>query len=241
MAQPRHRLDRHHARLHGRRGRSCSSAGSTTQTVPFGDGHDGQARPGRPRQRRRNSTRRSSSRCPSAPSTTNHNTPHSGKAEWWSGFGDNLNSTLTRTIDLTGRDVRRRSAPGCRATSRRTTTTSTARCRPTVAPPGPRSARRSTASFAWAQKTWDLSAYTGQNVQFRFRVATDGGVLERGLPRRHRRDVDGDDRYDRRRRVRRRRLDRRSGFTHHQRHDLASRCRTSTSPRTASTAATTRR
>ena len=31
-----------------------------------------------------------------------HNTPHSGTAEWWSGFGDNLNSTLTRSVDLTG-------------------------------------------------------------------------------------------------------------------------------------------
>ena len=26
------------------------------------------------------------------------------------------------------------------------------------------------------QKSWDLSAYKGQSVQFRFRVATDGGV-----------------------------------------------------------------
>ena len=34
VAQPRHRLDRHHARLHGRRGRSCSSAGSTTRPCP---------------------------------------------------------------------------------------------------------------------------------------------------------------------------------------------------------------
>ena len=34
--------------------------------------------------------------------TTKHNTPHSGAAEWWSGFGDNLNSTLTRSVDLTG-------------------------------------------------------------------------------------------------------------------------------------------
>ena len=31
-------------------------------------------------------------------------------------------------------------------------------------------------TFAWSPKTWDLSAFAGQNVQFRFRVATDGGV-----------------------------------------------------------------
>ena len=34
--------------------------------------------------------------------TKEHNTPHSGAAEWWSGLGDNLNATLARNIDLTG-------------------------------------------------------------------------------------------------------------------------------------------
>ena len=43
-------------------------------------------------------------------------------------------------------------------------------------PRGRRSARRSTTCSRWAQKSWDLSAYKGQTVQFRFRVATDGGV-----------------------------------------------------------------
>ena len=110
--------------------------------------------------------------------TTDHNTPHSGKAEWWSGFGDNLNSTLTRTRRPDGRQdlgLGQRLGPG--QPRGRTTTTSTARCRPTTAPRWTAGRHaRSTATFGWAQKTWDLSAYTGQNVQFRFRVATDGGV-----------------------------------------------------------------
>ena len=32
--------------------------------------------------------------------STNYNIPHSGTTEWWGGSADNLNSTLTRTIDL---------------------------------------------------------------------------------------------------------------------------------------------
>jgi immune inhibitor A len=31
-------------------------------------------------------------------------------------------------------------------------------------------------AFAWTEKTWDLSAFAGKAVQFRFRVQTDGGV-----------------------------------------------------------------
>ena len=34
--------------------------------------------------------------------TTEHNTPHSGTGEWWSGLGDNMTSTLARSVDLTG-------------------------------------------------------------------------------------------------------------------------------------------
>ena len=55
--------------------------------------------------------------------TAKRNTPHSGSGEWWSGFDDNLNVTLARTVDLTAAKT---SAVGAwvRATSRRTTTTS---------------------------------------------------------------------------------------------------------------------
>ncbi|HWO50961.1 MAG TPA: immune inhibitor A domain-containing protein [Ornithinibacter sp.] len=107
--------------------------------------------------------------------TTEHNTPRSGAAEWWSGFGDNLNSTLTRSVDLTGATSGSVSAYvqgglekdydylyGEVSTNGGTSWTQ-------VGAP-------IDGAFAWAQKTWDLTAFAGQNVQFRFRVATDGGV-----------------------------------------------------------------
>ncbi|WP_374969541.1 immune inhibitor A domain-containing protein [Terrabacter sp. BE26] len=108
--------------------------------------------------------------------TTKRNTPHSGKAEWWSGFGDNLNSTLSRPVDLTKATssasisayVQGNLEPdydylyGEVSTDKGVTWTQVGE---------PVNGR-----FGWAQKTWDLSSYKGQGIQFRFRVATDGGV-----------------------------------------------------------------
>ena len=100
VAEPRHRLDRHHARLHGPVGEAPA------RLARLHDGArsartDGQARPGRPGHARRPAGRR---RPAARTSTviTKHNTPHSGTGEWWSGFGDNLTSTLARSVDLTG-------------------------------------------------------------------------------------------------------------------------------------------
>ena len=106
---------------------------------------------------------------------TEHNTPHSGSAEWWSGYGDDLNNTLTRSIDLTGAKAASVKAyvqggleedydflyaevsidNGANWTKVGTPVDGT---------------------FAWTEKSWDLSAYAGKAVQFRFRVQTDGGV-----------------------------------------------------------------
>jgi immune inhibitor A len=112
--------------------------------------------------------------------TTDHNKPHSGSAEWWSGLGDNLNATLARGIDLTGATSGSVSAyvqGGLEedydylyaevSTNGGTSWTQ-------VGAP-------IDGTFAWAQKTWDLSAFAGQNVQFRFRVATDGGVASQAF------------------------------------------------------------
>ena len=187
--------------------------------------------------------RRSSSRCPTRTVTTNHNTPHSGTAEWWSGFGDDLNSTLTRTVDLTGAR-RPASVSACVQGNLevRTTTTSTARCRPTVAPrwtAGRRADRRRLRAGPRRPGTCrPTRARTSSSASAsRPTVACSSEAFLDDIAV----TVDGVDRTDGRRRGRRRCLDRQGGFTHHQRHHLASRCRTSTSPRTASTAATTRR
>ncbi|MFL6166796.1 MAG: immune inhibitor A domain-containing protein [Ornithinibacter sp.] len=107
--------------------------------------------------------------------TTEHNAPHSGTAEWWSGLGDNLNATLTRSIDLTGQTAGSVSAwvqGGLEVDydylyAEVSTNGGTSWTQVGAAVNG---------IFPWQQKTWDLSAYAGQNIQFRFRVATDGGV-----------------------------------------------------------------
>ena len=112
---------------------------------------------------------------------TDYNTPHSGSYEWWGGAADSLNNTLTRTIDLTGATTASVSAWTCSTTSRRTTTPCTPRPRRTTARPGSRSGTSSTVTArTWTQKSWDLSAYEGQSILFRFRYATDGGLHYEG-------------------------------------------------------------
>ncbi len=112
--------------------------------------------------------------------TTVYNTPHSGKAEWWGGSADNLNSTLSRTIDLTGATSSASVSAwvqsdieegydylyGEASTDGGTTWTQ-------VGTP-------ITGKADWTLTTWDLSAYVGKSVQFRFRYYTDGGVHNPG-------------------------------------------------------------
>ncbi|RKT77743.1 immune inhibitor A [Terracoccus luteus] len=108
--------------------------------------------------------------------TTERNTPHSGSAEWWSGYGNNLNNTLSTTLDLTGATTSASVSAwvqgnlevdydymyGEVSTDGGTTWNQVGTPVDGV--------------FGWTQKSFDLSAYKGQSVQFRFRVQTDGGV-----------------------------------------------------------------
>ena len=108
---------------------------------------------------------------------TDYNTPHSGSYEWWSGSADNLQNTLTRTVDLTGQTSGAMSAflenqiekdydflfVEASENGKDWTALDTI-----------------TGESAWAKKTWDLSAYAGKQVQVRFRYATDGGLHLKG-------------------------------------------------------------
>ncbi|EWT01699.1 protease [Intrasporangium oryzae NRRL B-24470] len=108
--------------------------------------------------------------------TAKRNTPHSGTAEWWSGFDDNLSSTLARTVDLTGATTSASVSAWVQGNLEKdydylyaeVSTDGGANWKQIGSPIDGR--------FAWTQTTWDLSAYKGASVQFRFRVATDGGV-----------------------------------------------------------------
>jgi len=110
---------------------------------------------------------------------TDYNTPHSGSYEWWGGAADDLQNTLTRDVDFTGKtsasltawleaDIEtdydylfvETSVDGASWTQVGSPITGEGQ--------------------AWAQKTWDLSSLAGKAGKVRFRYATDGGLHYKG-------------------------------------------------------------
>ncbi|GAB4046158.1 immune inhibitor A domain-containing protein [Catellatospora paridis] len=110
--------------------------------------------------------------------TTNYNTPFSGSFEWWSGSGDDLNNTLTRTVDLTGATSASLSAQSWYEIE--------AGYDYLYLEVNDGSGWTSVGdvlqdeSGGWVPVSWDLSAYTGKSVSVRFRYATDGGFAPKG-------------------------------------------------------------
>jgi immune inhibitor A len=122
---------------------------------------------------------------------TDYNTPHSGTSEWWGGSADNLNTSLTRTVDLTAAktsatvsawakyDIEKDydflaaevSADGGTTWTPVGTPLDGVSGEVPVAGVDP-----SYGSSVWTPISYDLSPYKGQSVQFRFRYATDGGL-----------------------------------------------------------------
>ncbi len=108
--------------------------------------------------------------------TTKYNTPYSGSYEWWGGSADGINNTLTRDLDLTG------------ATTAALTTKIWYNIEEgydflygEVSDNGGTSwtaldALDGNSGEQWVDKSYDLSAYAGKSVKFRFRYQTDGGV-----------------------------------------------------------------
>ena len=112
--------------------------------------------------------------------TTEYNTPHSGSAEWWGGAGDNLNSTLTRRVDLTGAET---SASVDAWLENDTEEGYDYLYGEVSSDDGATWSQVGTpidGTFDWTEKSWDLSSYVGQSVLFRFRHNTDGGVHHDG-------------------------------------------------------------
>ena len=107
---------------------------------------------------------------------TDYNTPHSGATEWWGGAGDNLNNSMSRTIDLTGATSASVSSwlwanieDGFDYLYGEVSTDGGATWADAGAP-------ITGDASDWAQHSWDLTPFVGQQVTFRFRYATDGGV-----------------------------------------------------------------
>ncbi|MBV1851942.1 immune inhibitor A [Catellatospora sp. NEAU-YM18] len=113
-----------------------------------------------------------------------YNTPASGSYEWWGGSADGLNTTLTRTVDLTGattsaslsskawHEIEKgydflylevNDGSGWKQVGTPLTANSGGGDDP-----------------AWVNLSYDLSGYVGKSVQVRFRYMTDGGVHKKG-------------------------------------------------------------
>jgi immune inhibitor A len=117
---------------------------------------------------------------------TNHNTPHSGSGEWWTGFGNDVSATLTRDVDLTGKaaaDVGFWVSGSIEVgydTLRGEVSVDGGATWTTVGGPIDGgiddAATQEDDELAWTKQAWNLSDYAGKTVKFRFRFDTDGGV-----------------------------------------------------------------
>ncbi|MFG3697861.1 immune inhibitor A domain-containing protein [Micromonospora sp. NPDC047620] len=122
---------------------------------------------------------------PAQTQTTSYNTPFGGSYEWWGGSADDLNTTLTRQLDLTGATSASITAKAWYDIEEdydylyaEVSTNGGATWTPlgnSSIDAGETGVDGST-SGAWVDLAYDLSAYAGQTVQFRYRYQTDGGV-----------------------------------------------------------------
>ncbi|MFC4148895.1 immune inhibitor A domain-containing protein [Micromonospora mangrovi] len=122
---------------------------------------------------------------PAQTQTTSYNTPFGGSYEWWGGSADDLNTTLTRTLDLTGATTASISSKlmydietdydYLYAEVSTDGGATWADVKNNLVPAGANGITGSS-SGAWVDSTYDLSAYAGKTVTFRYRYATDGGV-----------------------------------------------------------------
>ncbi len=109
---------------------------------------------------------------PDRTKTEEFTTPYAGKLQWWSGQGNSLNHTLTRTVDLTGKTSASVSAWVATDTEadydmlyvEASTDGKTWEKLLTV-----------DGQTSWTQRTVNLADYAGTKVEVRFRYATDGG------------------------------------------------------------------
>ncbi|MBT9257555.1 immune inhibitor A [Phycicoccus sp. MAQZ13P-2] len=114
---------------------------------------------------------------------TEKNTPHSGQGEWWSGLGNDLSSTLTKDVDLTGAtsgSVEAFVSGNIEVDYDYLYGEVSADGGATWTPVGDGIDGSfdgdTDSALAWTKASWDLSDWAGKKVQFRFRMSTDGGV-----------------------------------------------------------------
>ncbi|OQD55546.1 protease [Streptomyces phaeoluteigriseus] len=128
--------------------------------------------------------------------TTDVVAPAQGATQWWSGSGDDLRNTLTRSVDLTGRSTAALSLDGWWdieadydylytevSTDGSNWTPIDGRLADGSAIPRDGSGKPALTGTveAYQKLTYSLDAYAGQKVDVRFRYATDGGVAQKGF------------------------------------------------------------
>ncbi|WP_405012726.1 immune inhibitor A domain-containing protein [Kitasatospora sp. NBC_01539] len=129
--------------------------------------------------------------------TTEVNTPYAGANEWWSGSADDLNVSLVRDVDLTGKSAATLTAKawydieqdydygyaevstdgGANWTAVDGTFNGTQLQRDGADAP----ALTGTSGGAWGDLSYSLDAYAGKAVKVRFHYTTDGGLHMKGL------------------------------------------------------------
>ncbi|MBY8844028.1 immune inhibitor A domain-containing protein [Streptomyces sp. SP2-10] len=128
--------------------------------------------------------------------TTTITQPAEGSTQWWSGSGNDLKNTLTRSVDLTGKTSASLDLDGWWATedgydyvytevstdggANWTALDGTADGQ---ALPHDASGKPALSGFSQTHKklSFPLDAYAGKKIDLRFRYATDGGVAENGF------------------------------------------------------------
>ncbi|SDO04363.1 immune inhibitor A domain-containing protein [Actinacidiphila guanduensis] len=128
--------------------------------------------------------------------TTTVATPPEGSSQWWSGMGDNLSNTLTRSLDLTGASTASLSLKGwwdieqnydylyteVSADGGATWTALDGTADGSAIPrDGGDVPALTGTSGAYENLVFPLDAYAGKQIQLRFRYLTDGGVAQKGF------------------------------------------------------------
>ncbi|MFD9796895.1 immune inhibitor A domain-containing protein [Streptomyces sp. NPDC059070] len=133
---------------------------------------------------------------PQKPVTTTIVKPAEGTKQWWSGMGDNLNNTLTRSVDLTGKSKASLDLSGWwdieldydflyaeASTDGGATWTAldgTADGKPITRDPSDKPALTDV-SGAYKKLSYNLDAFAGKKIDLRFRYQTDGGAGGKGF------------------------------------------------------------
>ncbi|MFD7434139.1 immune inhibitor A domain-containing protein [Streptomyces sp. NPDC059861] len=128
--------------------------------------------------------------------TTEIIAPSEGQTQWWSGSGDNLKNTLTRSVDLTGKSSAELTFDGwydieanydylyaevsTDGGANWTAVDGTVDGRPVPRDGSDKPALHGTLD-GYKKFAYSLDAYAGQKIGLRFRYQTDGGVAQKGF------------------------------------------------------------